>query len=108
MVKVLEKFLSHFKALEMLRLSCEVVKDNSLRHTISDTHQVTNEIQKVAERLTDTYHLVRQKLEDRDTSSLLVVPDVSNMSVEDKAELKKKLGKAISDIDKSNSEGKQE
>lgn len=102
MVKVLERFLSHYRAIEMLHLSSSIVRDHCMRHTITDAEKACDEIGRVSIKLTHTYHKLRSTLEnpDKESSDVVIVPSVDGKSKEELDALKRDYNRAVSAIDK--------
>jgi len=99
-IKAVEKFLSHFRALEIIRLSSDVVAQHSLRHQLSDISKATDTIGTAAGELTKLYLRVKSDLERGDVEHTLSIPDTSEMSLEELATLKSQLSKTVSSIDR--------
>lgn len=101
MVKVLERFLSHYRAIELLNLASSVVRDHCLRHTITDAEKACDEISKVSLKLTKTYHTLRSTLENPDeVSDVVIMPNVEGKTREELDALKRDYNRAVSSIDK--------
>lgn len=109
MVRVLEKLLSHTRAIELLRLSSSVVRDHCLRYNIEDADKACDEIAKVADKLTATYVKLRHNLENPEgIEEVLSIPAISGKSLEELNQLKTELSRSVSSIDKQIAQVKSE
>lgn len=107
MPNMIEKLLSHFRAIEMLHIANGLVKDHSLRHKIEDVPSVVPKIEETALELVKSYKKIRAQLEnDDEVPTVFMAPNVDEMTTEERAQLKSQLSRTLSLIDKKNSEAK--
>lgn len=103
-IEVTNDLIEHMKVMDLLNLAQTIARDMSLRYQVEDMHQAVTLVEELAGKLNASYEMIKNGEVDVN-SNTLNLPDIDTLSDVERGELKSKLNKTISELDKKASLG---